>query len=109
MDTRGNRLAQAALIAALVAMPGCASTDYGKALSNAAKVKAGASVSPKLPDLHASCTALVHRVRPKVADTHVVTQKAWEASATNRDNQSAVCAAWWNTYRNVVEKTGTTQ
>lgn len=89
---------KAALIVALaIASTGASCQTAEDRISTAVSVQAVVRNHPK-PELPASCTALMERVKPRVGEAWVIFARRWEIVADNRDQQARDCQLEWDAF-----------
>jgi hypothetical protein len=87
----------ALIVVLAIASTGASCQTAQDRVSTAVSVQAVVRNPPK-PDLPASCTALMERVKPRVGEAWVIFARRWEIVADNRDQQTADCKASWDAF-----------
>ena len=87
----------ALIVVLAIASTGATCQGPQSRISTAISVQAVVANPPK-PDLPASCTVLVERVKPRMGEAWVIFAKRWEIVADNRDRAAADCKASWDAF-----------
>lgn len=87
----------ALIVVLAVASTGAACQTPQSRISNAVSVQAVVRSPPK-PELPASCTEMMERVKPRLGEAWVVYDRRWNIVADNRDQAAADCQSQWDAY-----------
>lgn len=87
----------ALIVVLAIASTGASCQTAQDRVSTAVSVQAVVRNPPK-PELPASCTALMERVKPRVGEAWVIFARRWEIVADNRDQQARDCQLSWDAF-----------